>query len=241
MRTATLSCLIFAWGGCAVLESDDNAPAPPSPERDVSTAESERETGRGIAGVAADARDKAAAAAAVSATCFDGEVEGPGGCERCVQDDHCPTGPCNAETGRCPTVGWCTAEGADPACPASQRCDGGQCVASSKRVGACGLEDVHFGWDSTVVPAAARIRLESAAECIGTLDRVYIEAHTDEVGSEEFNILLSERRGLAVRDVLIAAGVERARLQVIAKGSLEATGKTHETRALDRRVALITP
>ena len=52
-------------------------------------------------------------------------------------------------------------------------------------------------------------------------DRVTIEGHTDRLGSEEYNLGLSDRRANAVKDYLVARGVEPRRLVAIGKGEAE--------------------
>ena len=141
------------------------------------------------------------------------------------------------ETGRCPAADQCLD---DTGCPAGQACDGGFCVHFGSRAGVCGVGELHFGWDSVEIPPAARARLVAGADCIRKLGKtILIEAHADNVGSDEFNILLTDRRGAAVQKLLVDAGVPQARLQVLAKGSLEATGTDEAGRAQDRRVVLI--
>lgn len=159
-----------------------------------------------------------------------------GDCRACTGDADCG-GPCTLETGRCTAAGQCTA---DADCTGGQACDGGFCVRFGDRSGACGVGEVHFGWDSAEIPPSGRARLLAGADCIVKLGRtILIEAHADNLGSEEFNIGLSERRGNAVRDLLIDAGVPADRLQVLAKGGLEAAGSDESGRAQDRRVLLI--
>jgi OOP family OmpA-OmpF porin len=52
-------------------------------------------------------------------------------------------------------------------------------------------------------------------------DRVTIEGHTDRLGSEAYNLELSRRRANAVKDYLVARGVEPRRLVAIGKGESE--------------------
>lgn len=70
---------------------------------------------------------------------------------------------------------------------------------------------------------------------------VEVIGHTDSVGSEAYNMDLSERRGRSVADYLVARGVDPARLVVEAMGESQpiATNATAEGRAANRRVELI--
>ncbi len=87
----------------------------------------------------------------------------------------------------------------------------------------------------------------------GILDRVYkilekygsydivIEGHTDDVGSEEYNLKLSEKRALAVRDYLINKGTKPERLRYVGMGeSLPFYPNTNdENRRRNRRVEFL--
>lgn len=70
---------------------------------------------------------------------------------------------------------------------------------------------------------------------------VEIIGHTDAVGSEAYNLGLSERRGRSVADFLVARGVDPSRLVVEAMGESQpvASNTTVEGRAANRRVELI--
>ena len=70
-----------------------------------------------------------------------------------------------------------------------------------------------------------------------------IEGHADNIGSERYNMRLSERRADAVRDHLIALGVSSNRISVVAKGESEpvASNDTAEGRAMNRRAVSIFP
>ena len=138
--------------------------------------------------------------------------------------------------GRCGAASWCEV---DEHCGDYESCDEGLCIFRASPSGDCGLGPIHFAWDSATITAAHRERMAVAVECLAESPELYVEAHADELGTDEYNILLSHRRGQAVRDALVEAGLPRDQLFVIAKGSLEATGKDAEGRAADRRVVIL--
>lgn len=71
--------------------------------------------------------------------------------------------------------------------------------------------------------------------------RVVVEGHTDNVGSEEYNQTLSERRAENVMNFLVEQGVNASRLTSIGYGLLRpiADNETKEGKAKNRRVDLI--
>jgi peptidoglycan-associated lipoprotein len=78
------------------------------------------------------------------------------------------------------------------------------------------LQDAFFDFDKSVIRQDAR---EALDENIGALDanseaRVVIEGHADERGTNEYNLALGERRANAVRDYLMAGGVDPERIFV---------------------------
>ncbi|MBN2529969.1 MAG: OmpA family protein [Deltaproteobacteria bacterium] len=68
--------------------------------------------------------------------------------------------------------------------------------------------------------------------------KVRIEGHTDDVGKDQKNLKLSQGRADAVKDFLVAAGIEESRLLSEGKGKTTpiADNKTEEGRAQNRRV-----
>ncbi|MBQ4133296.1 MAG: OmpA family protein [Desulfovibrionaceae bacterium] len=103
------------------------------------------------------------------------------------------------------------------------------------------LRSVQFAFDSAALDATAKGILNEAASMLkdqsGT---IYVDGHTCDLGSEQYNQRLSERRANSVRDYLIAKGIAADRL--IARGFGESNPKysnaTEETRRLNRRVEL---
>ena len=70
--------------------------------------------------------------------------------------------------------------------------------------------------------------------------RLFVDGHTDDVGTEEYNQGLSERRAGAVRDYLVAAGIpdEVISVQGFGKAQPLVEKKTRAARARNRRVEI---
>ncbi len=70
--------------------------------------------------------------------------------------------------------------------------------------------------------------------------KITIFAHTDIIGSAEYNRKLSLRRALRVKALLMARGVAADRIQIIGegRGSPAADNKTVEGRSLNRRAVI---
>jgi outer membrane protein OmpA-like peptidoglycan-associated protein len=67
--------------------------------------------------------------------------------------------------------------------------------------------------------------------------RIELGGHTDNVGADAANMTLSDQRAKAVRDNLIANGIDGARITAKGYGETKpvATNDTEEGRALNRR------
>ena len=102
----------------------------------------------------------------------------------------------------------------------------------------CQVESVYFDFDSPQLKPEVQEQLKSLAECMkqqgGKL--TILEAHADARGTEEYNIMLTDRRGQAVKEFLQQLGVDPNMMQVISKGDLEATGTDDGSMTKDRRV-----
>ena len=70
---------------------------------------------------------------------------------------------------------------------------------------------------------------------------VLIEGHTDDVGTEAFNLGLSERRAASVRNALLAAAVSPERINTVGYGEANpvASNSTAEGRLMNRRVEIV--
>jgi outer membrane protein W/outer membrane protein OmpA-like peptidoglycan-associated protein len=144
-----------------------------------------------------------------------------------------------------PAPAKCADDDGDGVCNEVDKCPNTPAGTKVDKVG-CPLEQtlkVLFDFDS------AELRPESITE----LERVVtfmndvpfatslIEGHTDSIGTEAYNLKLSDRRAKAVYDYLTSRGVDPARLSSIGHGEAKpiADNATAEGRQLNRRVMLI--
>ncbi len=104
------------------------------------------------------------------------------------------------------------------------------------------LRGVTFAFDKSDLSPEATGILDSAATALkGTPEaEVVVEGHTDAIGSDDYNMKLSQRRATSVRDYLVGQGVASERLSVEAFGESQpvADNDTEEGRAQNRRVEL---
>lgn len=91
---------------------------------------------------------------------------------------------------------------------------------SSDSASAGPLQSIYFGFDSSSLSASARAALEANAMFLrnATNVEVQVEGHADERGGEQYNLALGERRAKAVKDYLVALGVDASRLTIISLG-----------------------
>jgi outer membrane protein OmpA-like peptidoglycan-associated protein len=70
---------------------------------------------------------------------------------------------------------------------------------------------------------------------------VTIEGHTDSVGTDSYNLMLSESRAGSVRDALVAQGIENSRILAVGKGESTpvASNDGAAGRQQNRRVEII--
>lgn len=90
-------------------------------------------------------------------------------------------------------------------------------------------QTVYFDFDSSVVKASERSRVEAVATYLQATAGVslLVEGHCDERGTEEYNRSLGERRALAVREMLV--------LQFAVNGDRVHTRSYGEDRPADPR------
>lgn len=97
---------------------------------------------------------------------------------------------------------------------------------------------------SEIDPAQAEtVRRMAGALCAVDIRSARIEGHADNTGTADYNRQLSERRALAVANVLVEGGMPRARLRAEGLGDTQPieSNATRDGRAENRRVAVIVP
>lgn len=84
-----------------------------------------------------------------------------------------------------------------------------------------GLKTVFFAFDSSSIEGDTKAALQNNADYLKTNANVdvQVEGHCDERGGRQYNLALGERRAKAVRDYLVALGVESKRISTISYGS----------------------
>jgi outer membrane protein OmpA-like peptidoglycan-associated protein len=102
-------------------------------------------------------------------------------------------------------------------------------------------EQVFFEYDKAVIKPESYGLLNEVASIIIShpeILRIRIEGHTDDKGSDSYNLKLSQARADSVRDYLIRQGVPAVRLYSIGYGETRpiADNKTASGQALNRRV-----
>jgi peptidoglycan-associated lipoprotein len=105
-------------------------------------------------------------------------------------------------------------------CASGEKCEDGSCVKAEQQTTACqDLETVYFDYDSSAIRSSARDKLQDASDCIQQEDiSVQLAGHTDERGSNEYNIALGERRAQSVSDYLKSLGVSSANISTVSYG-----------------------
>ena len=107
------------------------------------------------------------------------------------------------------------------------------------------LSDVLFDFNKSTLKPGAREKLSKLAGVLIAFPgpyRLQIEGHTDSVGSEDYNLKLSQDRAESVRYYLTQAGVAGDRIAHVrgmGKALPVATNDTPEGRQLNRRVEIV--
>jgi OmpA-OmpF porin, OOP family len=109
--------------------------------------------------------------------------------------------------------------------------------------GSITLEGVNFETNQAVLTAESKPVLDQVAAGLSKYPRLRIEVqgHTDGVGSEPYNLTLSQHRAETVRDYLVAHGVAAAELTAVGYGKTRpiADNRTAQGRARNRRVVMV--
>lgn len=105
------------------------------------------------------------------------------------------------------------------------------------------LENVNFIFNTTTLVPESEAKLENAIQTLLQLKirEIIVGGHTDNIGSAEYNIDLSERRAMAIADILIdRLGLDPSRVKYVGYGFEKplVPNKDDASRLKNRRVEL---
>lgn len=101
--------------------------------------------------------------------------------------------------------------------------------------------DMNFAFDHWELNTNATWRLDSLCEGIEAMNFfLEVEGHTDNTGTHEYNMSLSERRARSIAQHIIECGWPRERLKVMAYGDTQplVDNSSEENRSQNRRVVI---
>jgi len=98
---------------------------------------------------------------------------------------------------------------------------------------------IYFGFDRSDLTAEARTNLEAKFAIMNANPaiRITIEGHTDEAGSDEYNLALGQRRAAAAKRFLVQREVDADRIEIASFGEERPTCQdaTEDCRGKNRR------
>jgi len=102
--------------------------------------------------------------------------------------------------------------------------------------------DTFFDFDKSTLKPEGRQVLDQVAQQASSinLETIIAVGHTDSIGSDAYNLKLSQRRAASVKNYLVSKGVDPNRVYTEGKGESQpiASNKTREGRAKNRRVEI---
>jgi len=105
------------------------------------------------------------------------------------------------------------------------------------------LSDVLFDFDQASLKPGAREKLAKVSGILLTYPTLHVnvEGHTDSIGTDEYNLKLSQRRADAVRDYLTSNGISSANVSALGLGKdgPVASNDTAAGRQQNRRVEMV--
>jgi outer membrane protein OmpA-like peptidoglycan-associated protein len=105
------------------------------------------------------------------------------------------------------------------------------------------LSDVLFDFNQATLKSDAREKLARVSGILLAYPTLHVnvEGHTDSIGTDEYNLKLSERRADAVRDYLASNGINPANVGAVGLGKADpvASNDTAAGRQQNRRVEMV--
>jgi OOP family OmpA-OmpF porin len=104
------------------------------------------------------------------------------------------------------------------------------------------LHGPQFDFNKATLKPDGKKRVDTAVQTMKDEPslKVSVDGHTDSIGSDAYNLKLSERRAQAVKDYMVSQGVSASRIATHGYGKSKpvADNKTAEGRAENRRVEI---
>ena len=105
------------------------------------------------------------------------------------------------------------------------------------------IRDAFFGYDESTLSDDAQAALTSSANWLRANPQysLLIEGHTDERGTEQYNLALGDRRANTARQYLTALGIDGGRLRTVSYGEERpfAQGSNESAWSQNRRAHLV--
>jgi len=102
------------------------------------------------------------------------------------------------------------------------------------------IATVHFDFDQYTVSAAERAKLDAAAGK-AKATKILIVGYTDQFGTEEYNLGLSDKRAQSTREYLVKLGCNQANTEVLGLGEQQAdkSAAGRQSGAKDRKAVVV--
>ncbi len=106
------------------------------------------------------------------------------------------------------------------------------------------VSTIYFGFNEYAVAPSERAKVKKAAEFFKANQnvKVYLVGHTDWYGTEEYNVLLSDKRCKAVQEYMAGNGLDAGSIETVARGeqgSVVDVAKDSAEAKKDRRVDIV--
>lgn len=112
-------------------------------------------------------------------------------------------------------------------------------VRKPEKISLAKMQLVNFIYDEAELTEVSKIKVEAIIEQIRRAEDIAIEVYTytDNIGSDAYNDILSAKRAEALKNLLVANGVEKTDITAVGKGEKEpiADNSTPAGQAINRR------
>jgi len=132
-----------------------------------------------------------------------------------------------------PDAGKPLGTGADPGVTSVPTTDLGDFEGMAMDRSVFANDTVYFDYDRSTVKSSERGKVENVAGHLkgNRANKLLIEGHCDERGTEEYNRALGERRALSLREYLVRLGVDADRVRTISYGEDKSASPGHDEAA----------